>query len=164
VRHYDTNAKMNPPLRTEEDRQAVIAGLADGAIDVIASDHAPHTSGQKSREFDFAPFGIIGLETTLGLTLTQLVQRQALSLNQAIALLSDAPARAFNLPGGHLSPGAPADVTIIDLKAKHELKTFASKSQNSPFKGWTLQGKASATIVGGEVVMARGKLLRKPTL
>jgi dihydroorotase len=164
VSGYNTNAKMNPPLRTEADRQAVLDGLADGTLDVIASDHAPHTFAQKSREFDTAPFGIIGLETTLGLVLTELVQKKVVSLVQAVAAMTDAPARAFRLPGGHLSPGAPADVTLIDLKAKHVVDHFSSKSQNSPFKGWTLQGKASATLVGGEIVMRGGKILRKPQL
>src|SRR4029077_2324040 len=114
VSGYNTSAKMNPPLRTEEDRQAVLEGLADGTLDVIASDHAPHTVAQKSREFDNAPFGIIGLETTLGLVLTQLVQKKVLSLSAAVAALADAPARALGLQGGHLSPGAPADLTLID--------------------------------------------------
>jgi dihydroorotase len=164
VSDYNTNAKMNPPLRTAEDRDAIREGLADGTIDVIASDHAPHTTGQKSREFDFAPFGIIGLETMLPLVLTELVQKKVLSLSNAIKALTDAPARALSLPGGHLAPGAPADVTLIDLKAKHTVDTFASKSQNSPFKGWTLQGRAVATLVGGDMVMRDGRLLRKPPL
>ena len=164
VANYNANAKMNPPLRTEEDRKAIIEGLADGTLDVIASDHAPHTSAQKSREFDFAPFGIIGLETTLGLVLTELVHKKILTLSAAIAAMSDAPARAFRLPGGHLSPGAPADLTLIDMKAKYTVDKFASKSQNSPFIGRTLQGKAFATIVGGEVVMRQGRLLKKPSL
>lgn len=164
VENYNANAKMNPPLRTEDDRRAVIEGLADGTIDIIASDHAPHTAGQKSREFDFAPFGIIGLETTLGLVLTELVNKRVMALSAAIGALTDAPARALGLPGGHLSPGAPADVTVIDLKAKNTVNEFASKSQNSPFKGWTLQGKADATIVGGDIVMHKGRLLKKPSL
>lgn len=164
VADYNTNAKMNPPLRTEDDRHAVIEGLADGTIDTIASDHAPHSQAQKAREFDFAPFGIIGLETTLGLVLTELVQKKALSLVAAIAALTDAPAKVFNLPGGHLAPGAPADLTVIDLKAKHVVGTFTSKSQNSPFVGRTLLGKATATIVGGQIVMQDGRLLRKPDL
>ncbi len=164
VAGYNTNAKMNPPLRTEEDRLAVLAGLSDGTLDVIASDHAPHTVAQKSREFDFAPFGIIGLETTLGLVLGELVQKKVMTLFAAIAALTDAPARALHLAGGHLSPGAPADVTLIDLKAKNVVGHFASKSQNSPFIGWTLHGKAVATLVGGEVVMQNGRLLKKPDL
>ncbi len=164
VSDYNTNAKMNPPLRTEEDRLAIREGLADGTLDVIASDHAPHTTAQKSREFDFAPFGIIGLETTLPLVLTELVQKKVMTLSAALGALTDAPARAFRLPGGHLSPGAPADVTLIDLKAKHVVREFASKSQNSPFLGWSLQGQAVMTIVGGEVVMQRGRLLKKPSL
>src|SRR5882724_7042463 len=164
VAGYNTNAKMNPPLRTEEDRLAILEGLADGTLDIIASDHAPHTVAQKSREFDFAPFGIIGLETTLGLALTELVQKKIRPLPAVIAALTDAPARAMNLTGGHLSPGAPADVTLIDLKAKHVVERFASKSQNSPFIGRTLHGKAAATLVGGEVVMHNGRLLKKPEL
>lgn len=164
VEGYNTLAKINPPLRTEADRKAIIEGLADGTIDVIATDHAPHTSAQKSREFDSAPFGIIGLETSLGLTLTQLVAPGTLTLSQAIATLSDHPAKILKLPGGHLAPGAPADVTLIDLKTKRTVESFASKSQNSPFKGWTLQGGAHTTIVGGEVVMSQGQLLRKPSL
>ncbi len=164
VAGYNTNAKMNPPLRTEADRQAILEGLADGTLDVIASDHAPHTVAQKSREFDNAPFGIIGLETTLGLVLTELVQNKVLPLNAAIAALTDAPAKALNLPGGHLSPGAPADVTLIDLKAKHVVNQFVSKSQNSPFTGRTLQGKAVATLVGGQFIMQNGRLLKKPEL
>ena len=163
VSDYNTNAKMNPPLRTEEDRQAVREGLADGSIDIIATDHAPHTKAQKSREFDNAPFGIIGLETALPLVLSDLVQKKVMSLTAAIRALTDAPAKAFHLPGGHLSPGAPADLTLIDLKAKHTYNEFASKSQNSPFKGWTLQGRAHSTLVNGEVVMSQGRLIRKPT-
>ncbi len=164
VENYNTNAKMNPPLRSEVDRQAVLEGLADGTLDVIASDHAPHTPAQKAREFDFAPFGIIGLETMLGLTLTELVNKKVLSLSAAIGALTNAPARVLSLPGGHLSPGAPADVTLIDLKAKHHVTEFVSKSQNSPFTGWTLDGRAAATIVGGGIVMRDGRLDQKPAL
>jgi dihydroorotase len=164
VSDYNTLAKMNPPLRTAQDRAAILEGLSDGTIDVIASDHAPHTRAQKSREFDFAPFGIIGLETTLPLVITELVNKKVMSLPQAIKALTDAPAKALNLPGGHLAPGAPADVTLIDLKAKNSIEQFASKSQNSPFIGWTLQGKAAATLVGGDIVMREGRLLRKPPL
>jgi dihydroorotase len=164
IADYNTNAKMNPPLRTEADREAIRAALADGTLDVIASDHAPHTSAQKACEFDFAPFGIIGLETALPLVLTGLVQKKVLSLSAAIRAMSDAPARALNLPGGHLAPGAPADVTLIDLKSKVTFNEFVSKSQNSPFKGWTLQGRAHTTIVGGDVVASQGQLLRKPAL
>ena len=164
VAGYNTNAKMNPPLRSEKDRAAVLEGLADGTISVIASDHAPHTSAQKAREFDFAPFGITGLETTLPLALTHLVEKKVMSLSAAIRAMSDSPAKAFNLPGGHLSPGAPADLTLIDLKRTEEVREFASKSRNSPFIGWTLQGKAVATIVGGEIVMRDGRLLNRPAM
>jgi len=164
VEDYNTDAKMNPPLRSEVDRQAVLEGLADGTIDIIASDHAPHTPAQKSREFDFAPFGVIGLETTLGLVLTELVNKKVLTFPQAIATLTDAPAAALNLPGGHLSPGAPADVTLIDLKAEQVVNEFVSKSKNSPFKGWTLNGRAVMTLVGGHGVMRDGRLTQKPDL
>src|SRR5438876_6831020 len=164
VAGYNTNAKMNPPLRTEDDRQAILAGLADGTLDVIASDHAPHTAAQKSQEFDNAPFGIIGLETTVGLVLDELVHKKVMSLAAAVAALTDAPARALNLAGGHLSPGAPADVTLIDLKAKHVVGRFASKSQNSPFIGRTLHGQPVATLVGGEIVMRSGRLIKKPDI
>jgi dihydroorotase len=164
VSGYNTNAKMNPPLRMEEDRQAILEGLAHGTLDVIASDHAPHTLAQKSREFDFAPFGIIGLETTLGLVLTELVQKKVMTLSAAIAAMTDVPARIMRLQGGHLSPGAPADLTLIDLKAKYVVDQFASKSQNSPFIGWSMQGKAVTTIVGGEAVMRDGRLIKKPDL
>ena len=164
VSGYNTNAKMNPPLRTEEDRQAILAGLADGTIDVIASDHAPHTVAQKSREFDNAPFGIIGLETTLGLVLTHLVHKKIMSVSAAVRAMTDAPAKALRIPGGHLSPGAPADLTLIDLKVENTVGQFTSKSQNSPFIGWTLQGRAAATLVGGEIVMRAGRLLKKPDL
>ena len=164
VTGYNTLAKMNPPLRTEADRSAIRAGLADGTIDVIASDHAPHSGAEKAREFDFAPFGIIGLETTLPLVLSELVQKKVMSLPAAIQALTDAPARALNLPGGHLAPGAPADITIIDLHAKTTFNEFVSKSQNSPFKGWTLQGRAHTTMVGGDVVASQGQLQRKPGL
>jgi dihydroorotase len=164
VAHYNTNAKMNPPLRTEDDRTAIIEALRDGTIDIIASDHAPHTAAQKAREFDFAPFGIIGLETMLPLVVTELVEKKVVDLSGAVTLLSEAPARIFKLPGGHLAPGAPADVTLVDLQAKFEVKEFASKSANSPFIGRTLQGKAVATIVGGETVMKDGRLVAKPQL
>jgi len=135
VGRYNTLAKMNPPLREQPDLEALWAGLADGTLDVIASDHAPHTQGEKAREFDFAPFGVIGLETTLPLVITQLVRRKILSLSDAVARLTDIPARLFGLPGGHLGIGAPGDVTLVDLEAKKTVKTFTSKSSNSPFVG-----------------------------
>lgn len=164
VGQYNTHAKMNPPLRTEADRLAVLEGIIDGTLEIIASDHAPHTPAQKAREFDMAPFGIIGLETTLPLVLTHLVNNSKMPLVKAIQALTDAPARLFHLPVGHLAVGALADITLIDLNQPVKVSTFASKSKNSPFVGMTLQGQAIATLVQGEFVMHAQTLLRKPAL
>ena len=152
VEGYDTNAKVNPPLRSEWDRQAVIEGLADGTIDAIACDHAPHSVLEKDVEFADAAFGLIGLETSLGLSL-RLVHDGVLSLGQLIAKMSTHPAKILRLPGGRLTPGARADVTIIDLDREWtvDVSQFASKSRNCPFQGWNLKGKAVVTIVGGEI-------------
>lgn len=158
VEGYNTLAKMNPPLRLESDRQAIIEGLLDGTLDTLTSDHAPHTMAQKSREFSAAPFGIVGLETIVGLLLSELVHGRRLAPLQAVKLMSDAPAQALQLPGGHLGIGAPADVTVIDPDLRWTVQEFASKSRNSPFIGRTLTGKAVATIVGGRVVMRDGVL------
>ncbi len=149
---YDTNFKMNPPLRTEADRQAVIEGLADGTIDCIASDHAPHCNYEKEVEFDLAPFGIIGLETELALSLA-LVHQKVLSLEQVITKLTINPAQLLRLDKGTLRIGADADVTIIDpsLEWTYDVTQSASKSRNSPFHGWELKGRATTTIVGGKV-------------
>ena len=154
VRGFDTNAKMNPPLRSESDRQAILAGLRDGTIDVIATDHAPHTAQEKEQEFDVAPFGVIGSETALALTLTTLVASGTLSLNQAIAKLTSEPARILKLPKGRIAEGADADLTIFDLDREWTVDTsgFASKSRNTPFHGWRLKGGTVATIVAGKVV------------
>jgi len=150
---YDTNFKMNPPLRTEADRQALLEGLADGTIDCIASDHAPHCNYEKEVEFDLAPFGIIGLETELALSLA-LVEKKLLTLPQLIAKLTINPARLLQLDKGTLTAGADADVTIIDPDREwtYDVTQSASKSRNSPFHGWQLKGKAVATIVAGKVV------------
>jgi len=151
---YDTNFKMNPPLRPAGDRDAIIEGLADGTIDILCSDHAPHCDYEKEVEFDYAPFGITGLETELALTLMQLVHSRRLSLPDLIAKYTVAPARLLNLPKGALGPGADADVTIFDPVADwifHATES-ASKSRNSPFNGWKLKGRAVATIVGGRKV------------
>jgi len=160
VAGYNTLAKMNPPLRTAADCEAIIQGLADGSLDTIASDHAPHTAAQKAREFDSAPFGIIGLETMLGLVLTELVAKKHLTLSAAIRTLTQAPAQALNLPGGSLTVGSAADVTLIHLQQTWEVREFVSKSQNSPFIGRTLTGKAVGTIVDGRIVMRDGRLVR----
>ncbi|OPX19766.1 MAG: dihydroorotase [Desulfobacca sp. 4484_104] len=157
VRGFNTNAKMYPPLRQAEDVAAIREGLADGTIDCIATDHAPHSSLEKDVEFAVAAKGIIGLETSLGLTL-KLVQEGVLSLKAAIERLSTAPARILEVPGGSLAPGAAADVTLIDpnLTWQVEVNKFKSKSRNSPFQGWELPGRAVMTIVGGEIIYTEG--------
>ncbi|MBM4274291.1 MAG: dihydroorotase [Deltaproteobacteria bacterium] len=153
VRGYNTNAKVNPPLRTAADLVAIKEGLRDGTLDAIASDHAPHGPLEKDVEFSEAAFGLIGLETSLGLNL-KLVHEGVISLMQAVALLSTHPARILGVPGGTLAVGAPADVTLIDLNREWtvDVNTFASKSRNCPFDGWTLKGRAVMTIVGGKIV------------
>jgi dihydroorotase len=158
VAQYGANAKMNPPLRAEEDRQALLDGLADGTIDAIASDHAPHTKASKEQEFSAAPFGIIGLETLLPLTVTQLVEKNILSWPEAIRRLSLNPARILKIPAGTLTEGEPADVVLIDPKEERTLTSFSSKSRNTPFLGWTLRGFAQAVLVGGRVVFRRDVL------
>jgi dihydroorotase len=151
---YDTNTKMNPPLREAADRDAMLQGLADGSIDVIATDHAPHHYDEKLVEFDHAPFGITGLETAVSLCFDRLVHAHVLGVPRLIELLSVNPARILNVPGGTLSEGAPADVTILapDLPVTVSADRMKSKSKNSPFIGWTLRGGVAATIVGGRVV------------
>jgi dihydroorotase len=150
---YDTNAKVKPPLRTAADVAAIKEGLADGTLDAIACDHAPHTSLEKDLEFEEAAFGLIGLETSLGLSL-KLVHDGILSLSQLVAKMSLNPARILGVPGGTLAVGSPADVTLMDLDRTWtvDVNTFASKSRNCPFHGWTLRGKAVMTIVEGRVV------------
>jgi dihydroorotase len=151
---YDTNFKMNPPLRRAKDRDAILEGLADGTIDILCSDHAPHCDYEKEVEFDYAPFGIIGLETELAFSLMQLVHPKRLGLPDMIAKYTIAPARLLNLPKGTLSSGADADVTVIDPDADwiFHVAESASKSRNSPFNGWKLKGRAVATIVAGKKV------------
>ncbi len=151
---YNTNAKMNPPLRTAEDNEAIKQGLADGTIDAIATDHAPHAPYEKEREFDQAPFGILGLETAFGVTYTTLVKPGILSLRDAIAKMSTVPARILGLPGGTLAPGSPADVSVFDLERETTVspETLRSKSRNTPFMGWKLQGAAVFTVVGGRLI------------
>jgi dihydroorotase len=151
---YDTNFKMNPPLRTARDREAVLAGIIDGTLDVLASDHAPHCGYEKEVEFDDAPFGITGLETELALALMQLYHTRRLSLAELIRRYTVNPARLLRLNKGTLSVGADADVTVIDPDREwvFEADRSASKSKNSPFGGWRLKGRAMATIVRGRVV------------
>ncbi|MGQ0814269.1 MAG: dihydroorotase [Gemmatimonadota bacterium] len=151
---YRTEAKVNPPLRSEADRQAVIAGMLDGTLDVIATDHAPHHYDEKEQAFEDAPFGLVGLETALGIILTHFVHTRQLSLGEMVHRMSTAPARAFNLPGGSLREGSVADVTVIDpnLEWTVDASKFLSKSRNTPFAGWKLKGRAVQTIVEGRVV------------
>lgn len=161
VKSYDTNTKMNPPLRSAEDVKAIIAGLKDGTIDCIASDHAPHGRIDKEVEYNYAAFGIAGLETMLPLTLTELVDKKILTLEQAVEKLSVMPAKILGLKKGSLSAGAAADITVLDLEKKYviDVNKFASKSKNSPFNGRPVKGAAFMTIVGGEIKMQEGKLL-----
>src|SRR6187397_670604 len=151
---YDTNVKMNPPLREEADRDAMLAGIADGTVDVIATDHAPHHSDEKLVEFDRAPFGIVGLETCVPLVFDRLVHAGRIGVARAIELLSTNPARVFRVPGGSLADGAVADITILAPDAPVTIRASAlrSKSKNTPFDGWQLKGAVVATIVGGKMV------------
>jgi dihydroorotase len=151
---YDTNTKMNPPLREAADRDAMLAGIADGSVDVIATDHAPHHHDEKQVEFDRAPFGITGLETCVSLCFDRLVHAGVISIARMIELLSVNPARVVSVEGGSLSEGAPADVTILapDLAVTVSAATMRSKARNTPFDGWALRGGIAATIVGGRPV------------
>jgi len=153
VKGYDTNAKVNPPLRTAADVAAIKEGLRDGTLDAIACDHAPHSTMEKDVEFEAAAFGLIGLETSLGLSL-KLVHDGVLTLSQLVARMSANPATILRVPGGNLAVGAPADITLIDLNREWtvDASAFASRSRNCPFNGWTLKGKAVVTIVGGRIV------------
>ena len=148
---YDTNTKMNPPLREAADRDAMLDGISDGSVDVIATDHAPHHYDEKKVEYDRAPFGIVGLETAVALSLDRLVHTGRIRLSRMVELLSVNPARILNVPGGTLSEGAPADITIIapELKVKIEAARLRSRSKNTPFNGWELRGAVAATLVGG---------------
>jgi len=151
---YDTHFKMNPPLRSAADREAILAGLADGTIEILASDHAPHCDYEKEVEFDYAPFGITGLETELALSLMQLVHSKRLSLTDLIAKYTLNPARLLNLNKGTLGVGADADVTVFDPDQEwvFQREDSASKSRNTPFFGWQLKGRAVATVVAGQIV------------
>src|SRR5262249_50515368 len=151
---YDTSTKMNPPLRSEADRAGVVQGLADGTIDCIATDHAPHTVDDKKVEFDQAAFGVVGLETAGALALDRLGHAGVLDLPRLVGLLSTSPARVLGLPGGSLAPGSPADLTLLDLERKRQVDPlrFATKGRNTPFAGWILTGWPVATIVAGKVV------------
>jgi dihydroorotase len=156
ARHYDTNTKVSPPLRTAQDVAAVRDGLRDGTLEVIASDHAPHHVSEKEREYTEAPSGMIGLETSVGLSL-RLYHESLLSLPQLIAMHTINPARVLNIPHGTLRVGSVADVTILDpeYEVTVEAASLRSRSKNSPFLGWCLRGAAVVTIVGGEVIFER---------
>jgi dihydroorotase len=156
VRGYNTNAKMNPPLRSAEDVEAIRRGLADGTIDAIATDHAPHHYDEKNVEFNIAHNGIVGLETALPLTL-RLVDDGVLTFGEAIALLTCGPAKALGIPRGTLEVGCVADVTVIDPELKWTLvaSALSSKSKNTPFDGWKMKGAATHTLVDGRIVFRR---------
>jgi dihydroorotase len=151
---YDTNLKMNPPLRAAADRDAMLDGIADGSVDVIATDHAPHHIDEKMVEFDRAPFGIVGLETAVPIVFDRLVHAGRISLVRMIELLSVNPARLLHLPGGSLSEGAPADVTVLapGMPSTIDASRLVSRSKNTPFDRWQFTGGVVATIVGGKVV------------
>ncbi|HHY71500.1 MAG TPA: dihydroorotase [Thermoanaerobacterales bacterium] len=154
VRGYNTNAKVNPPLRTQEDLTALMGGLKDGTIDAIVTDHAPHHIDEKDLEFDKAAFGMVGLETALGLILTRIVGEGGLSLNKAIEKMTLGPAKVLGLDLGTLKIGAPADITVIDPDQVWTIDKdkFLSKARNTPFNGWELKGKAVMTIVDGKII------------
>jgi dihydroorotase len=151
---YDTNTKMNPPLRETQDVEAMLTGLADGSIDAIATDHAPHHADEKALEFDRAPFGIVGLETAVPICLDRLVHRGLVKLSRLVELLSVNPARILKVDGGTLAEGSVADITLLapDLDVRIDASRLVSKSKNTPFDGWQLKGAAAATIVGGRIV------------
>lgn len=154
---YGTLAKMNPPLREEEDRLEIIRGLVDGTIDIIATDHAPHTEKEKSQPITSAPSGIIGLETSLSLGITELVDRGYLTLRQLIAAMSTNPAAMYHLDAGYIAEGGPADLVLVDTAANVTVGDYVSKASNSPFTGWELKGRVMDTICAGEIVYSLKK-------
>jgi dihydroorotase len=160
VASFDTHFKMNPPLRSRLDVEALMTAVKDGTIDCIASDHAPHSADEKALEFDSAPFGVIGLETSASLILHHLVRKKVITLSRYIELQSWNPSRILGVPGGQLSEGSPADVTLLDLKKEVQVckSAFRSLSRNTPFEGWKLTGAPVATIVGGQVVSSSLKV------
>jgi dihydroorotase len=151
---YDTNTKMNPPLREARDRDAMISGIADGSVDVISTDHAPHHYDEKNVEFDRAPFGIVGLETAVPICLDRLVHAGVIGLARLVELMSVNPARILRVPGGSLAVGAAADVTVLapDRSVTIDRMKLRSKSKNTPYHGWSFRGAVAATLVGGRVV------------
>jgi dihydroorotase len=157
---YDTNVKMNPPLREAVDRDAIVQGLADGSVDAIATDHAPHHYDEKQVEFDHAPFGITGLEPAVSLCFDRLVHPGILAVTRLVELLSVNPARILRVPGGSLSDGAPADISILapDLDVTVSGARMRSRSKNTPFDGWRLRGGVAATIVGGRTIYVNAEV------
>jgi dihydroorotase len=154
---YDSNYKMKPPLRSPGDRAAVIAGLAGGSIDAIATDHAPHPGSEKMQEFERCPFGIIGLETALALALDELVLTGKITVNRMVELFTTGPERVMRLGRGTLAPGAPGDVTVFSMDAgwTYDVNQSCSRSRNSPFDGRTFRGGPVATVVNGKCVWKR---------
>ncbi len=163
LRTFDSNYKMNPPLRTWSDVEAVVGGLKDGTIEILATDHAPHAPEKKMRELDLAPFGIIGLETLVPIVVTHLIDPGHLSWSEAIRKLTINPAQLLGIPKGSLKPGADADVTLIDPAARWTIdpSQFRSKSRNCPFAGWDVRGRAHTVIVGGEVRYTLGGIVQQ---
>ena len=158
---YDTNTKVNPPLRSRADVEAMVQGLVDGTIDAMATDHAPHHVDDKWVEYDYAEPGISGLETAVGLVIDKLVRPGLMSWTRMAEAMSLAPARILGVPGGSLAEGAIADVTIVDPDREFSVdpRAFMSKGKNTPFQGWRLDGMPYMTIVGGRVVMNNGSIL-----
>ena len=150
-----TLAKMNPPLRTEADRQAIIEGIKDGTLDIIATDHAPHSEEEKKRELTKAPSGILGLETALALGIGELVEKADMPLMDLLVRMSHAPARLYGLDAGYVKEGGPADLVLFDPNELWKVESFASKSRNSPFLGKTMLGKVKMTICGGRVIYGK---------
>lgn len=160
VKSFDSVYKMKPPLRTEEDVEALKEGLADGTIDAVATDHAPHTREEKDRDFSTAPFGVIGLETALPVVVRELIEPDLLSWPETVEVLATKPARILNLPKGTLEPGADADVTVLDPDREWEIdpEQFRSKSRNCPFAGWSVRGAVTDVFVDGRHVLQNGEL------
>jgi dihydroorotase len=161
---FDADAKMNPPLRDEEDRRAMLAGVADGTVNCIATDHAPHTPAEKDKEFARAPFGVVGLETALRLIYTYLVLPGVISLERMVELMSANPARRLELEGrGTLAPGARGDVTVFEPEARDTIRaaSFYSKGKNTPFEGWAVRGRVDAVLVDGRPVVRDALLVEK---
>lgn len=161
VETFDSVYKMKPPLRTQEDVEALRKGLSDGTIDCIATDHAPHTAEEKSTDFSLAPFGVIGLESALPVALRELVDRDLLDLPGLVSVLSTKPARILDLEEGTLEPGSPADITVFDPEQQWEIdpSEFLSKSENCPFRGWSVRGRVKHVFVDGRQVYGGGELL-----